>query len=168
MLEIIFAVLQTLWKHHKSKDQTILHRSYTQKKISTPKKIYFFRVQKKSKTFRKFFGRKFFDFFELEKKYFFSELRNVFGYSFDVKLSELLIYDVFRAFGVRQIWFPVPTRYCEGTKTCSISRVFSILMRNQPFSPLFHVSQKKSNFFWVRKKNIFFRSWKKSWGIVSM
>ena len=55
-------------------------------------------------TFRKFFGRQIFDFFfELEKKYFFSELRIFFGYSFEVKLSDLSIYDVFRAFGVRQI-----------------------------------------------------------------
>ena len=37
-------------------------------------------------------------FFELEKKYFFSELRIFFGYSFDVKNYYLLIYDGFRAF----------------------------------------------------------------------
>ena len=42
----MFAVLQTLWKHHKSKDQTILHRNYIQKKISTPQKMYFFSTKK--------------------------------------------------------------------------------------------------------------------------
>ena len=97
------------------------------------------------------------------KKYFFSELRFFFGYSFDVKLSDLLIYDVFRAFGVRQIWFPAPTRYCAGTKTCSISRVFWVLVRNRPFSPL----QNFQNRFSSAKKNIFFRSWKKSWVSIS-
>ena len=87
--------------------------------------------------FRNFFGPIFFQIFWTRKKiFFFSELRFFFGYSFDVKFSDLSIYDVFRAFGVRQIWFPAPTRYCEGTKTCSISRVFWILVRNRPFSPL--------------------------------
>ena len=46
-------------------------------------------------------------------------------YSFDVKIYDLSIYDVFRAFGAQQTWFPAPTRYCEGTKICSIPRVFS-------------------------------------------
>ena len=87
--------------------------------------------------FRKFFGRKIFEIFLNSKKiYFFSELR-IFGeYSFEVKLSDLSIYDVFRAFGVRQIWFSALTRYCEGTKICSISRDLWILVRNLPFSPL--------------------------------
>ena len=39
------------------------------------------------------------------KKYFLSELRKFWGYSFRVKNSNLLIYDVFRVFGARQIWF---------------------------------------------------------------
>ena len=43
------------------------------------------------------------------------------NYSFDVKFSDLSIYDVFRVFGARQIWFPVPTSYCESKKNCSIS-----------------------------------------------
>ena len=207
MLEIIFAVLQTLWKHHKSKDQTILHRSYTQKKFSAPKK-YFFRARRKKfrkkvgrKKFRKkidlknvetrkcqkcqksifdifdifefqhfsdrfffeiFFGQLFFEIFfvELEKNIF-SELRIFFGYSFDVKLSDLSIYDVFRAFGVRQIWFPAPTRYCEGTKTCSISRVFWILVRIDRFRRYFDVFKKKYQNFWTAKKHIFFEVEKK-------
>ena len=67
----------------------------------------------------------FFNFFWTRKKeYIFSELRIFLGHSFDVKLSVLLIYGVFRAFGARQIWFSAPSRYCEGTKTCSISRIF--------------------------------------------
>ena len=37
-LEIMFAVLRMRWKHHKSKDRNFLHRSYTPKKISAPKK----------------------------------------------------------------------------------------------------------------------------------
>ena len=45
----------------------------------------------------------FFENFFGSKKYFLGELRFFFGYSFDVKLSDLSIYDVFRAFGVRQI-----------------------------------------------------------------
>ena len=44
--EIVFAVLKTHWKHHKRKDQNILHRSYTQKEFSTPKKIFFDRPEK--------------------------------------------------------------------------------------------------------------------------
>ena len=36
-------------------------------------------------------------FFDREKKYFFSELRKKIGYSFDAELSELSIYEVFKA-----------------------------------------------------------------------
>ena len=54
--------------------------------------------------FRKIFGWKNFHFFfELGKEIFFSELRKNVGYSFDVKFSDLSIYDVFGAFGARQI-----------------------------------------------------------------
>ena len=53
--------------------------------------------------FENFLGRFFFGFF--------SELRKKNGYNFDVKFSDLSMHDVFRAFGVRQIWFPAPTRY---------------------------------------------------------
>ena len=158
MLEIIFAVPQTLWKHHKSKDQKILHRSYTPKFFLNSEKNYFFRVQKKigekidqkfsekkskkkicknpkiskfekskisifrilrfSNFFRFFFRIFFWNFFgrffsenflNSEKKIFFG-VEIFFGYSFDVKFSDLSIYDVFRAFGVRQILFPAPTR----------------------------------------------------------
>ena len=49
------------------------------------------------------------------------------GYSFDVKFSDLSIYDVFRAFGVWKIWFPVPTRcttLClRAPKTCCFERL---------------------------------------------
>ena len=45
-------------------------------------------------------------FFELEKKYIFLELEFFGGYSFDVKTSDLLIYDGFRAFWARQMCFP--------------------------------------------------------------
>ena len=54
-LEIVFAVLKTCWKHHKSKDHKFLHRSYTPKKFSTP--TIFFRAR--SKYFSKFFGHGF-------------------------------------------------------------------------------------------------------------
>ena len=53
-----------------------------------------------------FFSEKIFFqfFFELEKNNnIFSELRKFLGHGFDVKLSVLLIYRVFRAFGARQI-----------------------------------------------------------------
>ena len=43
-LETIFAVLQTLWKHHNSKEHKFLHRNYIQIFFSTPTKM-FFRVQ---------------------------------------------------------------------------------------------------------------------------
>ena len=39
------------------------------------------------------------------KKYFLSELRNFLGYSYDVKSSNLSIYEVFRTIGARQIRF---------------------------------------------------------------
>ena len=39
-------VLKTRWKHHKSKDRTFLHRTYTQKKFSTQKKYIFFEFKK--------------------------------------------------------------------------------------------------------------------------
>ena len=44
VLEIVFSVLKTHWKHHKRKDHNFLHRSYAQKEFSTPKK-YFLIVQ---------------------------------------------------------------------------------------------------------------------------
>ena len=107
-----------------------------------------------------FLVEKFSIFFWTRKKFIFFGVENFLGYSFDVKLSDLSIYDVFRAFGVRQIWFPAPTRYCEGTKTCSISRVFWILVRNQPFLPLWNFFKKIRTFFskwfFVQKKIIFF------------
>ena len=43
--------LKTRCKPHKSKVQTILHRSYTQKNSQLRKKIIFFRVQKKKSDF---------------------------------------------------------------------------------------------------------------------
>ena len=43
--------LKTRCKPHKSKVQTILHRSYTPKNFSTPKKIYFFSSSKKIRKF---------------------------------------------------------------------------------------------------------------------
>ena len=46
-----------------------------------------------------FFFRKI---FELEKNIFLFGVEIFFGYSFDVKFSDLSIYDVSRAFGVRQ------------------------------------------------------------------
>ena len=58
-------------------------------------------------------------FFELEKKI---GVEKKFGYSFDVKFSDLSIYDVFRAFGVRQIWFPAPTR--QNYQICRIGITF--------------------------------------------
>ena len=48
--------------------------------------------------FRKFYFR---FFLKLEKTYFFSELRNFLGYSFDVKKSYLSIYEVFSAIWAR-------------------------------------------------------------------
>ena len=39
------------------------------------------------------------------------------SYNFDVAFSNLSIYDVFRAFGARQILFPAPTKCSTGTKT---------------------------------------------------
>ena len=75
-LENVFAGPGWVWKPHKSKDQIFLHRNYIQKYFSTPKKNMFFPDRKK---IRKFFGhfsekiRNFF--FELEKTYFFSELK---------------------------------------------------------------------------------------------
>ena len=42
-------------------------------------------------------------FFEIEKNYYFFGVEIFFGYSFEVKFSDLSIYDVFRAFGVRQV-----------------------------------------------------------------
>ena len=111
MLEIIFAVLQTLWKHHKSKDQTILHRSYTQKKSQLRKKIkkistqqiFEKKIDQKSKMliFEKLefsiFGRKnveknfdpkkFENFLDSKKIYFFSELKKFLEYSFDAEMS---------------------------------------------------------------------------------
>ena len=55
------------------------------------------------------------------RKNIFSGFRKYFGYSFDVKISDLSIYDVFRAFGAWQILFPAHSGYCGGTKTCPIS-----------------------------------------------
>ena len=40
------------------------------------------------------------------KKYFLSELRKILGYSYDVKSSNLSIYEVFRTIGAPQIRFP--------------------------------------------------------------
>ena len=83
-------VLQTLWKHHKSKDQTFLHRSYAQKKITpTPTRYVFSEVQyifRKLENYQQFWFFSRFGFlnnisdfsdFELEK-IFFSELRKHF------------------------------------------------------------------------------------------
>ena len=47
-LEIMFTVHETCWKHHKSKDNNFLHRSYTPKQFSTPKKNIFRASSKKS------------------------------------------------------------------------------------------------------------------------
>ena len=60
-LEIMFAVLRMRWKHHKSKDRNFLHRSYTPKKISAPKKKWKktkkIKFQKKmTKHFRRFWS----------------------------------------------------------------------------------------------------------------
>ena len=48
---LVFAVLKTRWKPHKSKDRNFLHRSYTNIFFSTPKKF-----QKKNRK-KLFFGR---------------------------------------------------------------------------------------------------------------
>ena len=158
VLETISAVLQTLWKHHKSKDRTFLHQSCTQKCFLNSEKI-FFRLQKKSfffgeknlknlkccskiqilkkstivdnfRVFEKcsifsksdffwiFFEKLFFGFFlKLEKHYCFSELRKLLEHSFDVKISDLWIHDVFGAFWAWQVWFPAPRRCLVGAKT---------------------------------------------------
>ena len=97
-----------------------------------------------------FWSEKFSNFFELGKEIFFSELRFFFGYSFDVKFSDLSIYDVFRAFGARQTLFPAPTRHCEDAKTCSISRIFHDFPAGTVWDP------NNTPHFWVRPPN--FRS----------
>ena len=61
---------------------------------------------------------------------------------------------------VRQIWFPAPTRYCEGTKTCSISMIFWILVRIDRFRRYFSSCKQKSKK--IVRKRIFFRSWEKN------
>ena len=111
-----------------------------------------------------FWSKNFRIFLNSKKNIIFSELRKIFWYSFDVKLSDLSIYDVFRAFGVRQIWFPAPTRYCEGTKTCSISRIFWILVRIDRFRRYFSSCKQKSKFFSAKK--IFFSELRKKFGYV--
>ena len=47
----------------------------------------------------------------VRKKIFFSELRKKIGYVFDVKISNLSIYDVFRARGAPQIRFPASASF---------------------------------------------------------
>ena len=117
-------VSRTPWKPHKSKDNNFLHRSCIPKKNLNSEKIYFFsnldrrffffrskNFNQKSTFFDSIFGWKFFDLrkniffekfffhrFEVGKKYFFSELRNFLGYSFDVKNCDLSIYEVSRVF----------------------------------------------------------------------
>jgi hypothetical protein len=56
-----------------------------------------------------FFEKLFFEFFCSKKITFFSELRKCFWYIFDVKISDLSIYDVYRAFGAQQICSTAPT-----------------------------------------------------------
>ena len=86
-------------------------------------------------------------FLELEKKIrswdFFWD-----NYSFDVKFSDLSIYDVFRVFGARQIWFPGPTSYRESTKTCSISKLlrFWVVQTGVPLSGAKNISPKLQKF----------------------
>ena len=128
-------VLETPWKHHKSRDHNFLHRSYTPQKKSAPKK-YFCSDSKKSfseifenhrQKFSKsqnvgfwksrFWSQKNVDFFRrflIIKKniffrsvdpIFFSKLEKNLGYSFDVKNYILSIYDVFRAIRCPQMRF---------------------------------------------------------------
>ena len=52
-------VLKTIWKPHKSKEHSFLHRNYTPTFFSQLQKNIFSIDQKKSKIFSKFFGRKF-------------------------------------------------------------------------------------------------------------
>ena len=60
-------------------------------------------IDKHCRKFRKIF-------LSSSEKYFLSELRKILGYSFDVKNCDLSIYDVFKAFGVRQILRPALAR----------------------------------------------------------
>ena len=115
------------WKPHKWKEHNFLHRKYTPNIFSTPKKSQHFSIEKKNREksdkkskkyiFEKIiffenlkiliFGLIFAIFFRRKNRgeidrHFFSELRKIVGYNFDVKLSDLSIYDVFRAFGARQ------------------------------------------------------------------
>ena len=129
-LENAFAGPGWVWKPHKSKDQIVLHRNYIQKYFSTPKKNMFFSRFKKfsiffsakknqknvapknPKNFQDFSANIFRDFFppkksgkKSRKKHIFSELRFFSGYSFDVKIYDLSIYEVSRPIRARQTRF---------------------------------------------------------------
>ena len=58
-LGIDSGVLESLWKPHKSKDLTFLHRSYTQLFFSSPPKIFFSRLKKYFEIFSRFFFQNF-------------------------------------------------------------------------------------------------------------
>ena len=97
-LENAFAGPGWTWKHHKSKDHKFLHsKLYPKKNLISEKNIFLLDQN---------IFRKKNDFFWSSKKYFFSELRFFFRYSFDVKISDLLIYDASRSIRARQTRFP--------------------------------------------------------------
>ena len=101
-------VLRTCWKPHKSKDRKVLHRNYIQKNFSTPKKSNIFSKSEKfpdfsGKFFVNFFRRKIFENFLMRKKLiFFFGVEKKIGRSFDAKIYDLSIYEVFSTFWALQ------------------------------------------------------------------
>ena len=77
-------------------------------------------------------------FSQLRKKNFFFRVQIKIRIFFDQKSFEKWSAKIWQKISnlKSQRMFPAPTRYCEGTKTCSISRIFWILVRIRPFSPL--------------------------------
>jgi len=63
---------------------------------------------------------------KLGKNILFSELRIFLGYSFDVKIYDLSIYDVFRAFGAWQVLFPASRKCPYWTQKSGLLRISTI------------------------------------------